>query len=454
MSGPLASVIVPNRNGARVLDRCLRQLHDQDHEPFEIIVVDDASTDESIRVAERHLDGERLTIVRSERHRGLGAARNLGFRHARGRHVAYIDADGYAASDWLRQGIARLEGDPALGAVASLVFFDGNRTVLNGAGGTMNRYGYGRDYGFNEPLEYARLPTEVVYPMGCGMIVRREALERVGGFDPLFTNYYDDAELGLKLWRAGYRVELAADAWIDHGYGHSGETSPEKMLFCERHRIRTVLKHYPLRGLPRWLMREAASLTGFPSIERTRRRAAWWWNLPRLPSAALARARLRPANGRRPPYSPDPAPVPPPTQLSRPSPEHARSKLQLDGVTDVGALLYGFYPAQTYEGRRFRWVTAHGALLVRPRRETHRLAIEYMVALPGTHVTVEIRPIDERECIWSGPLTGGEPFSWVRAELPARVRAGAYVVALSVSGTARSVDGAVLGIGLASVELT
>ncbi|MDQ6750089.1 MAG: glycosyltransferase family 2 protein [Actinomycetota bacterium] len=454
MSQPLASIIVPNHNGAPVLDRCLRQLRAQDHDAFEIIVVDDASGDESVRVAERHLDGERLTIVRSERNRGLGAARNLGLRHARGRHIAYIDVDGFAAPDWLRQGVTRLECDPSLGAVASLVFFDGNRAVLNGAGATMNRFGYAEDHGFNEPLEYARLPREVVYAMGCGLIARREALERVGGFDPLLTNYYDDADLGLKLWRAGYRVELAPEAWIDHGFGQSGGHSPRKMLLCERHRIRVFLKHYPLRSIPGWLVREAASVAGFPSDERQRRREAWAWNLPRLPSTAFARIRGTRTGGLRPPFSRDSRPYRPVTDLNQPDPERAQTRLRMDGTSDLGALVYGFY-APVAEGElRFRWMAERGALLVRARRATRHLVLDYMVAIPDTQISLEIRPLDDRRCLWQGEVrAGAEPFTWTRADLPARVRAGTYVLTLAASQTSRPPDGAVLALGLTGVEL-
>ncbi|MDQ3647016.1 MAG: glycosyltransferase family 2 protein [Actinomycetota bacterium] len=450
-----ASVIVPNRNGSQVLDRCLRQLHSQDHDEFEIIVVDDASTDESVRVAERHLDGERLTIVRSDRHRGLGAARNLGLRHARGRHIAYIDSDGFAAPDWLRQGVTQLERDPSLGAVASLVFFDGNRTVVNGAGGTMNRFGYGEDIAFNEPFEFARLAREIVYPMGCGLIARREALDKVGGFDPLLTNYYDDAELGLKLWRAGYRVELAQHAWIDHGYGHSNYEHPRKMLLCEQHRIRTVLKHYPLRSLPAWLCREAASVAGFPTNERERRRKAWAWNLRRLPSTALGRGRLRRAAGLPPPFSSDSRMYSFPKAIARPTPEEARPRLRLDGVGDLGALMYGFYEPQTKDGIRFRWMTDRGALLMRAQRVTSRVTIECMVVLRGTEVAVEIRPLDDPRCLWRGGLVAIEPpLAWTRVELPARIRPGTYVLVMSASQTAHDPSGAVLGLGVAGVELS
>lgn len=118
-------------------------------------------------------------------------------------------------------------------------------------------------------------------------------------------------------------------------------------------------------------------------------------------------------------------------------------------------LVYGFYPPQTQQGERFRWMTKHGALLMRTRRHTSRLAMDYMVALRGTQVVVEVRPLDDRKPVWRGTLTSLEqPLSWARAELPVRVHAGTYVVALSVSQAGRPSDGSTLGLGLAGLELT
>ncbi len=83
--------------------------------------------------------------------------------------------------------------------------------------------------------------------MGCGMAVRRSALERVGPFDDRMLNYYDDVDYGMRLWRAGWRVVVAPDAWIDHGFGGAGGEgdSSRKRLLCERHRMRVVLEHAP-----------------------------------------------------------------------------------------------------------------------------------------------------------------------------------------------------------------
>jgi GT2 family glycosyltransferase len=67
---------------------------------------------------------------------------------------------------------------------------------------------------------------EALYPMGCGMAVRRAAVDRVGTFDDRMLNYYDDVDYGTRLWRAGYRVTVAADAWIDHGKTKTGYEIP------------------------------------------------------------------------------------------------------------------------------------------------------------------------------------------------------------------------------------
>ena len=97
---PLASVIVVCWNSGEVLGRCLDQLFAQDYASFEIVVVDDGSSDDTVEVAEAaQLRGE-LAIVRSSRNRGCPHARNMGLRHAKGEIVAFIDADGFATRSW------------------------------------------------------------------------------------------------------------------------------------------------------------------------------------------------------------------------------------------------------------------------------------------------------------------------------------------------------------------
>ncbi len=204
-AAPFASVIVVCWNAEATLGRCLRQLGEQDYPAYEVIVVDDASSDGTLAVAEAaRASGLELQIVRSERNRGCPGARNLGLRQARGELVGFIDADGFAAPDWLSRAVAHF-AEPTVGGVASTVFFDDNPLVLNGAGGTTNRQGWAADLWMNQSFEQAEPGGEALYAMGCGMVFRRETLARVGPFDDRMLNYYDDVDYGMRVWRAGYR---------------------------------------------------------------------------------------------------------------------------------------------------------------------------------------------------------------------------------------------------------
>ena len=194
--------------------------------------------------------------------------------------------------------MAAFDADATIGGVASTVFFADNPLVINGAGGIVNRQGWAADLALNESYERAEIASEALYPMGCGMALRRSAMDRVGPFDDRMLNYYDDVDYGVRLWRAGYRVGVAPDAWIDHGFGGGGGDSKDKLLLCERHRMRVVLKHASVRTLVRWATRGARD-----QQRRSDRRAlklrAMAWNARHLPSLLASRWSLRGALGAR-----------------------------------------------------------------------------------------------------------------------------------------------------------
>ncbi len=290
---PLVSVIVVCWNAADVLGRCLEQLFAQDYPNYEVIVVDDGSDDATEQVARRAARAGELKLVRSDRNHGCPSARNLGLGHAAGEIVAFIDADGFADARWLSEVVAAFGEDASVGGIASTVFFDDNPLVVNGAGGTVNQQGWAADLSMNQSYEFAELARESLYPMGCGMALRREAIERVGPFDDRMLNYYDDVDYGVRLWRAGYRIVVAPKAWVDHGFGATGGDSARKRLLCERHRMRVVIKHASGRALGRWLVEEARSLGVAPMAGRVQKLRSIAWNARHLPSLLAARRGVR-----------------------------------------------------------------------------------------------------------------------------------------------------------------
>jgi GT2 family glycosyltransferase len=387
----LASVIVVCWNSGEVLGRCLDQLFEQDYRNYEVIVVDDGSDDDTLEVAEAAQARGELTIVRSARNRGCPHARNLGLGHARGEIVAFIDADGFATRSWLSHVVSAFEADPAVGGVASTVFFDANPLVINGAGGIVNRQGWAADLSMNESYEHAEMASEALYPMGCGMALRRSAIEGVGPFDDRMLNYYDDVDYGTRLWRAGYRVAVVPDAWVDHGFGRGAPDTAGKQLLCERHRMRVILKHASASSLARWAAYEAREARRAPPARRAVKLRAIAWNVRRLPSVIATRWRLR-----RAPRAPDrliapawgdgfPAGVP---QLSMPNPEGAASSIDMADAASEQQLIHGWFPVEHVEGRSYRWAGRQSAALIRLQAPARRLRLDY------AHVPVDIGGVD------------------------------------------------------------
>jgi GT2 family glycosyltransferase len=400
----LVSVVVVCRNSARVLERCLQQLLAQDYPAYEIIVVDDDSEDQTLDVAEKALGSGRVTIVRSPLNRGCPGARNVGLRYVSGEIIAFIDADGFADRGWLSALVATFEGDESIGGVASTVFLAWNPVVLNGAGGVINRQGWAADLSMGESYESAEIQTEVLYPMGCGMAVRRVTVERVGPFDDRMFNYYDDVDYGIRIWRAGYRVVVAPDAWIDHAFNNARRPSAQKRLLCEQNRMRVVLKHYPLPRLVRWLFHEARAIRRAWSPDHELKLNAVAWNVRHLPSTLTSRIQLR--GSQRPPGRLlDPSwgeAFPRNARLvTKPHPETAANVVDLASPESEDQLLYGWFPAENAAGRAHRWAGGQAALLVRLEQPAQRLRLEY------SHVPGDVGGIDVcvRRSGSSDPLT-------------------------------------------------
>ncbi len=435
---PRVSVIVVCWNSADTLGRCLDQLLEQDYPDYEVIVVDDGSDDETLAIAERRLARGDLQIVRSRRNRGCPHARNLGLAQARGEVVAFVDADGFVAGDWLDRIVETLARDATIGAVASMVFYDGNPLVINGAGGKVNRQGWAADLSMNEPYERAQVVPEALYPMGCGMALRRSALEDVGPFDDSMLNYYDDVDYGVRLWRAGQRVVVAPDAWIDHGGSAGGGDSTRKRLLCERHRMRVVLKHAPMHTLTRWAGHEARAFRQATRPTRARKLRALAWNALHVPSALSSRRRLRWL-----PAAPDrlidpswgdgfPAGVPP---LSMPHPEDAGRRVDMADAHSEWQLSYGWFPTEQVDGRSYRWAGVQAAALVSLQAPAKRLRLDYAhVPVDIGGVDVDIRRLDSSDPltpVWSTRLA----WQYIARSVenhPIALRAGDYEVVFGV----------------------
>lgn len=204
-SPPAASAIVCVYNRSRQAAECLESLRATELGSFEIVAVDDASTDDSAEVLEawRAAHPEvAMTVVRNERNLGVSGARNAGVRAARGEIVAFTDSDCVVEPGWLGALVAAFE-DAGIGAVSGEVEDVPARTYAERAYRGTCRVGAGK-------LQARGL-------IGCNMAFRRELLEQYP-FDDALEYGCDEDDVAWRLASEGWRIAFAAGARVRHDH--------------------------------------------------------------------------------------------------------------------------------------------------------------------------------------------------------------------------------------------
>ena len=196
---PRVSVVVCTHNGAQTLAECLARARQLTYPSFELIVVDDGSSDASSEIAREH----GATVVAID-HRGLSAARNAGIAAASGEIVAFLDDDAYPDPDWLHYVAAALRADGHAGIGGPNIPPDDGlvaECVAAAPGG---------------PIHVLISDREAEHVPGCNMAFRKAALEEIGGFDERFRAAGDDVDVCWRLQEAGWTLGFSAGAVVMH----------------------------------------------------------------------------------------------------------------------------------------------------------------------------------------------------------------------------------------------
>ncbi len=253
---PSTSVIIVNLNGRALLADCLDALAAQDYprERVEIILVDNGSSDDSVPFVRASYPYVR--VIEAGRNLGFAGGNNLGARSATGDYLALINNDARADPRWLRALVEVLEEQPEVACAASKILDqDGQR--IDFVGPVMNLYG--RSFQIDEGLPAAPgsydQQRELLAPCGGAMMIRRDVFWQVGGFDEDYVAYFEDLDLGWRLWLYGYKVLFVPDAIVYHRQHQTGAGFPveQRYTLSEANALRTVIKNYGEENLWRVL---------------------------------------------------------------------------------------------------------------------------------------------------------------------------------------------------------
>jgi GT2 family glycosyltransferase len=246
MASPLATVIIPNYNGRRFLPDLMASLQTQRGIEFTTLVIDDASTDES--VGYMRAEWPRVQVIVNAKNAGFAASCNVGIRAATTPYVVLLNNDTHVAPNWLIEGLKPFD-DPDVAAVASLALLADEQNCVDTAGDVYSVAGGAVKRCHLQPRESPEgLTAPPFSASGVSAFYHREAVMQVGLLDERFESYYEDIDLGFRLAWAGYRCAFAPRSICYHHLSASYHPSSWRYHFNSSRNAEIVWwSHMPRR---------------------------------------------------------------------------------------------------------------------------------------------------------------------------------------------------------------
>lgn len=241
------SVIIVNWNAGDLLERCVLSLLSQTVLAHEIIVVDNASTDGSVRQIVDKFPSVR--VIESTRNLGFAAANNLAIQEAssKSKWVAFLNPDAFPESDWLMALFNAATANPECAVFGSRLMDASSTEILDGIGDVYHVSGLVWRAGNGMTLRSRdRVAREIFSPCAAAAMFRKDALLAAGGFDEEFFCYVEDVDLGFRMRLFGHVCWYVPDAVALHvGSALTGRRSNFSIYHGHRNLVWTFVKNMP-----------------------------------------------------------------------------------------------------------------------------------------------------------------------------------------------------------------
>jgi GT2 family glycosyltransferase len=219
-----ASIVIPNLNGKGWLKDSIESVYAQTEQDFELIVVDNGSTDDSLAQARAYCDRPNFVLIENQENTGFSHAANQGIARAQGEYVVMFNNDAFAEPQWLAELIRTADSDKRIFAVQSLMIRHFERTLADDAGDYVNLLAFACKEGDGRRVDrYTRSdkPKRIFSACGGASLYRKSILDKIGGFDENFFAYFEDVDLSWRANNLGYKNVLCPTARCYHICGAS-----------------------------------------------------------------------------------------------------------------------------------------------------------------------------------------------------------------------------------------
>ena len=240
------SVIIPNYNGEKYLAKCLEALKKQDYPDFDVIIVDNCSEDDSLRVIDENSKGLETRVISLDNNYGFAGAVNEGIKASEAEFVILLNNDAYAGRHFVGALVERISREDEIFSAQAMMLQYNDRKLIDSAGDYFCALGWG--FARGRDCNSVRFTEECDVFSACAgaAIYRKSAIEQIGYFDETFFAYLEDIDLGYRARIYGYRNVYAPKAKVLHvGSGSSGSRHNEfKVSLSARNAILLMYKNF------------------------------------------------------------------------------------------------------------------------------------------------------------------------------------------------------------------
>ena len=238
-----ATVIIPNYNGMKYLPDCIKSLRAQTSRDFDILIVDNASTDGSREWIEK----EGLSCINNKENLGFAGGVNVGIKACTTEYVILLNNDTKAFPSYVENLIRAIERSKRIFSVSSMMIKESNHALIDDAGDGLCVLGWGYQRGIDEPISKYERKKEVFTACAGAAIYRRAVFDRIGFFDEKHFAYLEDIDIGYRAKIHGYHNMYEPSARVYHiGSATSGSKyNSFKVKLAARNTIYMLYKNQP-----------------------------------------------------------------------------------------------------------------------------------------------------------------------------------------------------------------
>lgn len=244
----MITIVIPNYNGIKYLGECLESIYEQDYKDYELIIIDNASTDDSYQWLKQD---KKVVFIQLDKNYGFSYAVNKGIRLAKGEYVLLLNNDTKLCKDFLSEALQAIERDSRIFGVSSKMIRSFEKDLIDDAGDEYTVIGWPYKRGDGHPIKEFGKEERIFSTCAGAGLYRKKIFDEIGYFDESFFAYMEDVDISYRANIYGYKNVYVPSAQVYHiGSATSGgQYSDFKIRLSARNSVYVPYKNMPLLQL-------------------------------------------------------------------------------------------------------------------------------------------------------------------------------------------------------------